>query len=115
MGATLKKRLAVYRVTVVREVVVVCESADVAEMLGQDALLTADGRPEVRVTEVKDREQIPAGLRHLPPVQSMLAEELGMEDKPCVEWVNVVADMDREAEARAEMERSQLPLWTPAR
>lgn len=111
----MKKRLAVYRVTVVQEVVVVCESADVAEILGQDALLTADDRPEVRVTEVKDREQIPARLRHLPPVRSMLAEEKEMEDTPCVDWLDVVAEMDREAEAQAEMDRRQLPLWTPAR
>lgn len=108
-------RLAVYRVTVVQEVMVVCESEKVAEILGQDALLTADTRPEVRVTEVQERTEIPTRLRHLPAVLSMAAEGEEMEERPCVDWLEVVAAMDREAKARAEMERSQLPLWTPAR
>jgi hypothetical protein len=108
------KRLGLYRVSVLQEVVVLCENEGVAALLGQDALLLTDAPVGVTTRQVVEITDVPLGWRHLPPVRSAVADDLCAtredEDRPCADWIEVLEDAERAAKAHEELLRLQLPL-----
>lgn len=107
------RQITLYRVSVLQEVMVLGENAEVAALIGQDALLVSDIPLQVTAVEVSRIEDVPLGLRHRTPERTCAAEAVIApqdEDKPCRTWIEILDEWKKQASAKAEAERLQLPL-----